>query len=543
MLNKFRVLIATTTGPVELLLLTEEDPVIRRSVACIGGTTETADIDPGYHAFVDRPTGVVQRLFGRACYRIDVSGRIDAGSSWQLAILTGHALFAARRLAQEREAADGILWASGSVRTVDLTVGAVDHVAEKFARSLDRLKQEAAAGRQVIAVIPAANAAEVGPELRSELDAHGIEVLEIDTVRQLWDRLDLSPRAAPAQAIETTAPNLRAGAAPWLRGARAWGAVAAVVVALAVVGSLGLYGLSRSPPPAVDATRKQSAAADAVARRSFKDCDVCPEMIEIPEGYFQMGSPPSQVIRGTNETPQHAVRFARPFAMGKFEVTVDQFAAFVDATGYQPASQCAVYVLDLDQWLPKSGSFRAPSYPVTGDHPAACVSWNDAKAYVAWLSETTGKPYRLPSEAEWEYAARAGTTTIYSFGDDDHPNPCEHAKLADASTRLSWRLETCSSNHGHGAAPVGQHRPNNWGLHDMHGNLWEWVEDCWHDTYVNAPTDGSAWVASGNCTRRLTRGGSWHNPLIALRAAHRTAFHTASAATVRGFRVARTLAP
>jgi formylglycine-generating enzyme required for sulfatase activity len=543
MLNKVRVLIATTTGPVELLLLTEEDPVIGRSVACIGGTTETADIDPGYHAFVDRPTGVVQRLFGRACYRIDVSGRIDAGSSWQLGILAGHALFAAERLAQEGEPADGILWATGSVRPVDLTVGAVAHVPEKFARSLERLKQEAAAGRRVIAVIPAANAAELGPELKAQLEAHGIESLEVDAVQPLWDRLALSPSATARPTTEPPAAGV-ARTASRFPGRRAWAAAAAILVAFAVLGTSGLYVLNRSGPSGWIASLKQSAPPVALARRSFKDCDICPEMVEIPEGYFQMGSPPSQVIRGTNETPQHTVRFARPFAMGKFEVTVDQFAAFVDATGYQPASQCAVYVLDQDQWVPKPGSFREPSYPVTGAHPAACVSWwNDAKAYVAWLREKTGKPYRLPSEAEWEYAARAGTTTPYSFGEDDHPNPCEHAKLADASTRFSWRLETCSSNHGHGTAPVGQHRANNWGLHDMHGNLWEWVEDCWHDTYVNAPADGSAWVDGGNCARRPNRGGSWHNPLIGLRVARRISIGINSANSHRGFRVARILAP
>jgi formylglycine-generating enzyme required for sulfatase activity len=196
--------------------------------------------------------------------------------------------------------------------------------------------------------------------------------------------------------------------------------------------------------------------------------------------------------------------------------------------------------MDLDQWLAKPTSFREPSYPVTGAHPATCVSWNDAKAYVAWLATKTGKPYRLASEAEWEYAARAGTTTAYSFGDDAHPSPCDYAKLADASTRFSWKLETCDSRHGHGTAPVGRHRPNAWGLHDMHGNVWEWVEDCWHPLYVGAPTDGSAWMAGqqGNCARRVNRGGSWRNTLPAIRSAHRLSFPITSATDIRGFRVA-----
>src|SRR6266436_10092375 len=134
--RKLRVLIPTTSGAVEVLLLTEEDAAIGRSVACIGGTTETADIAAAYHAFVVRPTGVIERLFGHSCYRLDVSGRIDAGSSWQLGVLAAHALCATGRLAQEKDAADGVIWATGSVRTVDLTVGSVSHVHEKLANSL-----------------------------------------------------------------------------------------------------------------------------------------------------------------------------------------------------------------------------------------------------------------------------------------------------------------------------------------------------------------------------------------------------------------------
>src|SRR6476619_1129729 len=130
--GKLRVLIPTTRGPVEVVRLTEEDPAIGRCVACIGGTTETADIATAYHAFVVRPTGLIESRFGHSCYRLDVSGRIDAGSSWQLAVLAAHALLANGRLAQENDVADGVLWATGSVRPVDLTVGAVSHVPEKL---------------------------------------------------------------------------------------------------------------------------------------------------------------------------------------------------------------------------------------------------------------------------------------------------------------------------------------------------------------------------------------------------------------------------
>jgi len=191
--EKLRVLIPTTAGAVEVLLLTEEDPVIARSVACIGGTTQTADIDAAYHAFVARPTGVIERLFGHSCYRLDVSGRIDAGSSWQLGVLTAHALHAAGRLAQEGEAADCVLWATGTVRAVDLTVGAVSHVHEKLIRSRERLEQDLRSGARVLLVVPAPNASELPPDLEAGLAAQNAQFLEAATVQEIWDKLALKP--------------------------------------------------------------------------------------------------------------------------------------------------------------------------------------------------------------------------------------------------------------------------------------------------------------------------------------------------------------
>jgi formylglycine-generating enzyme required for sulfatase activity len=266
-------------------------------------------------------------------------------------------------------------------------------------------------------------------------------------------------------------------------------------------------------------------------------------MVVVPEGFFLMGGAPADQRRWNVELPQHLVRVARQFAIGKYEVTFDEFNAFVDTTGHQPTTRCNVFVLDLDRWVGKSTTFRDPHYAQGGSHPVSCVSWLDAKAYTAWLSEKTGKPYRLPSEAEWEYAARAGTTTPLSFGDYAHKGICDYAKYADASTRFAWKELSCSSNFGHGAAPVGRHRPNPWGLYDMHGNVWEWVEDCWHASYDNAPADGVPWLDDnrGDCTHRITRGGSWRNAVQDLRVTARLKYPTAHAAQVRGFRVARSL--
>jgi formylglycine-generating enzyme required for sulfatase activity/DNA-binding winged helix-turn-helix (wHTH) protein len=327
-----------------------------------------------------------------------------------------------------------------------------------------------------------------------------------------------------------------------LPGRRGWTATPALAAAVAVLAGLYLFsraaGWSRVSTPQPE--RISVSVAPQALRPAFKDCETCPEMVVLPEGFFMMGGAPADKRRWNVELPQHLVRIPKQFAIGKFEVTFDEFAAFVDATGHQPAARCNVLVLDLDRWVGKDTTFRDPHYPQTGTHPASCVNWLDAKAYAAWLSQKTGKPYRLPTEAEWEYAARAGTTTPLSFGDYTHARACDHAKFADASTRFAWRDQSCSSDFGHGAAPVGQHRANAWGLHDMHGNVWEWVEDCWHASYDGAPADGTAWLddGQGGCTHRVTRGGSWRNAIQDLRVTARLRYPPAHAAQVRGFRVA-----
>jgi hypothetical protein len=244
--GKLRVLIPTTTGPVEVLLLTEEDAAIGRCVACIGGTTETADIAAAYHAFVVRPTGLIESRFGHSCYRLDVSGRIDAGSSWQLAVLLAHALHAAGRLAEENDQAEGVLWATGSVRAVDLTVGGVSHVPEKLASSLDRLRQEAGAGRRVLLAVPAQNADELAP-IKGELAAHGIEAIAVTHVDALFGALSMKlPEKTQGGAIG--APKARRA----LRTRTLWGAAAAILLAV-VSGALVLgnwpHALTAGAPP------------------------------------------------------------------------------------------------------------------------------------------------------------------------------------------------------------------------------------------------------------------------------------------------------
>ncbi len=205
-----------------------------------------------------------------------------------------------------------------------------------------------------------------------------------------------------------------------------------------------------------------------------------PEMVFIPGGSFRMGD--IQGVGIANEKPVHTVTI-KPFAVGKYEITRAQFEAFVDETGHDAGS-----------------IWRAPNFSQAGEHPVGGVDWEDARAYIAWLNGRTGKRYRLLTESEWEYVARAGTETRYHFGND----------AASLRGNANCWESVCADGFDR-TAPVGSFGANAFGVHDMHGNVWEWVEDCWHGNYNGAPTDGSAWLErdGGNCGARVLRGGSW----------------------------------
>jgi formylglycine-generating enzyme required for sulfatase activity len=254
---------------------------------------------------------------------------------------------------------------------------------------------------------------------------------------------------------------------------------------------------------------------------TFRECEQCPDMVVAPAGSFTMGSPASEPFRQPHEGPQHRVTFSRQFAAGKFAVTVDQFAAFVQETGYDTGSKC--YTYDGGNWGIRSGrSWRNPGFVQSGSHPVVCISWDDAKAYVTWVSRKTGKTYRLLSEAEREYVARAGTTTTFWWGSTISTSQANYNGV---------RKQTM---------PVESFQPNPWGLYQVHGNVWEWVEDCYKDSYVGAPTDGSVSTAF-DCSQRVHRGGSWYNHPRYLRSADRYWRTTNYRDYLLGFRVARTL--
>lgn len=267
---------------------------------------------------------------------------------------------------------------------------------------------------------------------------------------------------------------------------------------------------------------------------TFKDCHVCPEMTIVPAGAFTMGSPRSEKDRRADEGPQRTVTIAKPFAVGKFEVTKTEFEAFVRESDYDAADKC--WTLEGGKIDERSGrSWHNPGFSQTGDHPVACVNWNDAKAYVAWLSNKTGKAYRLLSEAEWEYVARAGTATPFSTG---QTITTDQANLNGNYTYNG----SCQGYYRGKTVPVGSFAANAFQLHDMHGNVCEWVEDCLKGNYSGAPSDGSAWTG-GDCSFRVLRGGSWADPPGSLRSAVRFSFRTDVRFSDFGFRVARTLSP
>jgi formylglycine-generating enzyme required for sulfatase activity len=247
----------------------------------------------------------------------------------------------------------------------------------------------------------------------------------------------------------------------------------------------------------------------AGALAEFSDCRNCPRMVVIPAGEFTMGSPASEM----QAEAQHRVTIAKPFAVSKFEVTFDEWDACVRAGG------CDGYRPDDQGWG-------------RGRRPVVDVSWENAKSYVEWLARKTGKPYRLLTEAEWEYAARAGTTSRFSTGDAISPRQANYDGGADGSGPSDVNRQKTT--------PVGSFPPNAFGLYDMHGNAMEWVEDCWHNEYTDAPTDGSAWL-EGNCDGRVMRGGSWQDSSSELRSAARTGEYKDNSSYEDGFRVARDL--
>ena len=288
--------------------------------------------------------------------------------------------------------------------------------------------------------------------------------------------------------------------------------------------------------------------------QTFRDCPDCPEMVVIPAGSFMMGSPDNEQGRYPEEGPQKQVNIHQ-FAAGKFDITKGQWAAFVLATKRTTIEGCEWSFFDSNK---VKASWRYVSFTQDDNHPVVCISWNDAQDYIQWLSNMTGFKYRLLTEAEWEYAARAGTTTAYSWGVSASHEYANYGNDSCCSGLASGRDKWVYST-----SPVGAFPPNAFGLYDMNGNVMQWVEDCFNYPYSNQPTDGSAYndtiqlkitgefsdmSGTSSCSYHILRGGDFNDSPRFIRSASRNFAPPPGAPTLEkyrnagiGFRVARIL--
>jgi formylglycine-generating enzyme required for sulfatase activity len=266
----------------------------------------------------------------------------------------------------------------------------------------------------------------------------------------------------------------------------------------------------------------ESAKAVPSGVETFRDCELCPVMVKVLSSQFTMGSPSTEEGHQGNEAPQRLVKVIKPFAIGQFEITFDDWSACVKE------GSCRERLKD-EGWG-------------RGTRPAIHVSWEDiTNDFLPWLSQKTGHVYRLPSEAEWEYAARAQERGSFSFGSNGD-EICAFGNGADQTAKEqngAGSAAACRDGFAY-TAPVGSFRPNQFGVFDMHGNVWEWVEDCWNESYEAAPSNGTAWTA-GDCSSRVVRGGSWNSDVTKLRSAARGWNHPGGRNRSIGFRVARDL--
>ena len=318
-------------------------------------------------------------------------------------------------------------------------------------------------------------------------------------------------------------------------------------IAFALIASGFVYFMRDSQAPVDAGTRiaepqlspAPTADAPPIAGAVFRDCPTCPLMTVLPRGEFVQGSPPNGIDAIAFEQPQRRVSIGTSLATSRTEITVDEFAEFVQATD-RDMRGCASY--DGEWTIRDDVHWKNAVDRQTPSHPVSCVSWQDAADYAQWLSERTGQTYRLPSASEWEYAARAGSTADRAWTSET--DACVVGNLADqaaAQRYPGWTVHNCNDAYAQ-AAPTASYAANAFGLHDMLGNVFEWVSDCWIDTYEGAPVDGSA-RRDGDCARRELRGGSWFTAPSYVRFAYRNHFAGDYRSTSIGFRIVREISP
>ena len=317
-----------------------------------------------------------------------------------------------------------------------------------------------------------------------------------------------------------------------------------------LVGVLAAAGATAATPLA-SASDTRPGPTPLKAGQAVTDCVNCPEMVVVPAGEFDMGATAQEHrqqgvpdIFANREKPVHRVTIGRSFAMSRNEITRAQYAVFVAETHRPIAEDCIGYDREKDNWGRRSGSWQKPGFEQKDDEPVVCISWVDATEYAAWLAKKTGKRYRLPTEAEWEYAARAGTTTARYWGDSPQV-VCENSNAMSTATFIalgspeSWQDKLVCTSREAWTMSVGSFESNAFGLNDLYGGVWEWVADCAHQNYDGAPVDGSSWDKSG-CDSRIVRGGAFHSEFWLIRSATRGAGLNPEARPVAsGIRVAR----
>ncbi|MBX3447417.1 MAG: formylglycine-generating enzyme family protein [Parvibaculaceae bacterium] len=281
------------------------------------------------------------------------------------------------------------------------------------------------------------------------------------------------------------------------------------------------------------------AACPMDTQKTLRDCDTCPDLIRVDAGTFMRGADAGDPAADESEYPRHEVTIRKPFAIAKHLVTRADFETFVAETGHDANGGC--YIFAESGWrVDRQASWRAPGFAQSHLDPVVCISWHDANAYAAWMSARTGKSYRLPSEAEWELAARGGTAGTNFWGEDD-TLACTYANVNDitAKNKAAKAAENCDDGFMF-TSPVGQFLPNPYGLHDAVGNVWVWTADCWQVDYGATPRDESAHLAGG-CERRVLRGGSWTDTPGPVRIGAREHRSPEGRYSIAGFRLVRDL--
>ncbi len=366
--------------------------------------------------------------------------------------------------------------------------------------------------------------------------------------RDFWERIKDSRNPADYVAyLEKYSGAKRAAYARWM--VQKLGGTVPVTARPAATGraeplpQLSMAGSTPVLPAASGSPAVALSANGAIptAGTLIQDCADCPELVAIPAGEFTMGSGPKEKMRELDEEPAHRVKVAASIAVGKFEITRGQYAVFVKETGRESKPGCHSTRGGFFHKNPKA-TWQNPGFEQKNEEPVVCVSWHDAQAYVAWLSKKSLKQYRLLNEAEWEYAARAGSTGRRHWADAEESATCRYASVADASYKSvspGAPLFPCSDGFAY-TTPVGRFPANPFGLHDMLGNVWEWVEDCWNEGYSGAP-DIAVPRVTGACNERVFRGGAWNSTPTTLRSAYRDRDSREERHDNLGFRVARSL--